>query len=466
MNLGDSIAALASPPGRSLRAAIRLSGPGVDEALATLLEHPPTARSAAPARLRLSPSLSLPILLLYFPAPASYTGETAAELLIPGNPFLVDRILALLTAQPGLRPAEPGEFSARAYLNGRLTVDQAEGVASIVAAETADQVNAARDLLTGRTGSTYRAWSDELTTLLALVEAGIDFTDQEDVQPIAPADLHRRLAAILTSIDHHLGAAAGRSTIDALPSVALLGPPNAGKSTLFNALLGRRRAVTSPTPGTTRDALAEPLDLSHDLPGASTAMLIDLAGLEPSGDATANAADTIEAQMQSRAHAIAARADLILLCDPTGRFDQRPLHSLPPGRPILRIRTKADLPSPADAAPDPRSPEPPVPDPLPVCALDGWNLPLLRRLIAQRTTSARAAGIAGLLPRHRLALLRLRHHLSAADELARADQPRLSAPELAAAALREGLDALGELVGRISPDEVLGRIFASFCVGK
>lgn len=485
MNLGDTIAAPASPPGRSARAIIRLSGPGVDDALRELLDRAPTTRGISSARFRLTPRLSLPILLLYFPAPASYTGETTAELLIPGNPNLVERFVQRLVARPGVRQAEAGEFSARAYLHGRLTVDQAEGIAAMVAAESASQVEAARGLLSGTTGAEYRAWADELTTLLALVEAGIDFTDQEDVSAIAPADLARRLQRLLAAVDAHLGARTGRSITEPIPTVALIGPPNAGKSTLFNALLGRARAVTSPTAGTTRDALAEPLDLSHDLPGASTVMLIDLAGLDDTADPHAGderaprgrseiagslaprAADVVSAQAQSRARQTATDADLILLCDPTGRLDPREpwLQFLPAGRPVLRIRTKADLPG---LAPATNSADASAQDPLPVCALDGWNLPALRRRIAEHTTSARSAGLAALLPRHRLALARLREQIQSAIDSARADHAgrRLSAPELIAAALRDGLDALGELVGRISPDEVLGRIFATFCIGK
>lgn len=452
MNLGDSIAALASPSGRSLRAILRVSGPGVDDLLREILESPPVRRGAGPARLRLGPGLTLPLVILYYPAPSSYTGETTAELLIPGNPVLVDRVIALLTSRAGVRPAEPGEFSARAYLNGRLTLAQAEGVAAIVAADSAEQLDAARGLLTGATGDTYRSWAGEITTLLALVEAGIDFTDQEDVQAIAPPALQHRLAGVRASLDSHLGAAAGRSLAGTLPTVALLGPPNAGKSTLFNALLARRRAVTSPTAGTTRDALAETLDFAGDLPGASPVSLTDLAGLDDA------AAGDIAEQAQARARAIAAAADLILHCDPAGRFEPGPLAFLPPGRSVLRVRTKADLPG--------HTASPPGDEPIAVCALDGWNLPLLRRAIADRTTSARAPGVAGLLPRHHAALARLRDHLITAEDLARADARKLSSPELVAAALRDALDGLGELVGRISPDEVLGKIFATFCVGK
>lgn len=486
MRLGDTIAALASPPGRSARAVIRLSGPDVQRVLARCFDRAPATRGVHLARLRLSSDRDLPVLLLRFAAPASYTGEDVVEVQIPGNPLLVQRVLERLMAIDGVRAAEPGEFSARAYLHGRLTLDQAEGLAALVAAQTEDHLRAGRELLAGRTGAAYRAWAEEITTLLALVEAGIDFTDQEDVVAITPRDLHARLAAVLASLDEHLGARAGRPVTTALPRVALVGPPNAGKSTLLNALLHRRRAVTSPLAGTTRDVLAEELDLSRDLPGGPVIVLMDLAGLdeldhpraatrERPGPAAPGAA-AIDREAQERAARAAREADLMILCDPAGRFDYGPaLARLAPDTPRLDVQTKADLPH---ASPlERRSAEA-----LPVCALDGWNLPELRRRIVERLGAARAASLADLLPRHRLALAAFREHLAAAMESvtiaprpddaaaglsATASTPTpATTPELTAAALRAGLDAIGSLIGRISPDEVLGRVFSTFCIGK
>ncbi len=386
------------------------------------------------------PLLPLPIALLYNLAPHSYTTDHTAELLIPGNPHLIQRVLDLLLSFPTVRLAEPGEFTARAHFAGRLTLEEAEGVAFIIAADRDDELEAARNLLEGRTGDRYRAWTDTVATLLALVEAGIDFTDQEDVVPIPPADLVRKLDALHADLTAHAGDPKEQPAT--LPTVALVGPPSAGKSTLFNALLGRERAVTHESPGTTRDALAEPLDLSAEHPGTSVTLL-DLPGLDLAPQTA------LDRSAQTAAIDAATHADLLLHCDPTGRFTPDP--RLPPTKPTLRIRTKADLPG------------APAGD-LSICALDGFHLPALRRAIADHAHAGNATG--AVLPRHARALGAAAHAL--ADARATIDPTRhaLPEPELTAGALRSALDHLGAITGAISPDDVLGRVFASFCVGK
>jgi tRNA modification GTPase len=352
----------------------------------------------------------------------------------------------MLTSTPGVRPAQPGEFTARAFLNGRLSVDRAEGVAATIAARTNDQLIAARSLLDGTTGARYRAWADECTTLLALVEAGIDFTDQEDVVAIRPADLAARARALAADIEGQTGSRHGTEQRAALPVVALAGAPNAGKSTLFNALVGKDRAVASPTAGTTRDVLEEELDLSHDAPGASRVLLQDLAGLSVSP------AGAIDAAAQRHAREAIARADAVLWCDPTGRFAEADAPVRDGSKPLIRVRTFADQPTPTGTMPE-------APPALAVCALDRWNLAPLRRVIADQACTARAAGVAALLPRHRLALHNAREALLTSADAA-------SRPEVAAAHLRLALDELAQLVGAISPDDVIGRVFSLFCVGK
>jgi tRNA modification GTPase len=342
----------------------------------------------------------------------------------------------MFAAIESVRLAGPGEFTARAYLNERMSLDQAEGIAAVIAAESAEQLAAAGELLSGATGDVYRAWAEELATLLALVEAGIDFTDQEDVVAIAPEELRGRLAVLTAAIRERIG---GEGVVEAsagLPRVVLVGEPNAGKSTLFNALLGRERAVVSAEAGTTRDVLEEPLDLTGALPGAGRVTLVDMAGLDRTGAAS-----------QEAARASIARADVLVHCDPGGRFE-----GLSGGKPAIRVRTKADLLRPEGTG------ETPVPREISVCALDGWNLNVLRRAIADAACGSRNAGAALLLPRHRRTL---------AEAAARMeDAKRSGGPEVVASHLRQALDALGELVGRISPDDVIGRVFATFCVGK
>lgn len=460
----EAIIAVATGWGAGDRAVIRLSGPGTHALCERLFDRiPRTANAIIATRFRLTEALSLPCLLIRFNAPHSYTGEDSAEIILPGNPLLLERVVARLIAQPSVREAHPGEFSARAYLNGKMTIAQAEGVAALIASSSEEQLTAANALMSGQTGKRHRDWADRAATLLALVESGIDFTDQEDVVPIAPSLLALKLDALISAIHNELGAAAGSERLSGLARVALVGPPNAGKSTLFNALLGRPRAMVSPIAGTTRDAIVEPLDLSRAVSAGPTVELVDLAGLDVGIGSASSEADRAS---QHQARRELERADVLVLCDPLGRFAFDA--SLPTGRPIVRVRTKADLllvAPPESMAQD--TDRTSVPQTLiGVCALDGWNLGVLRRAIADAACTTRNTGGAWMLPRHRRALTSACTGLLAArtalDPAARA----LAHPELIAGELRTALDHLGELVGAISPDDVIGRVFATFCVGK
>jgi tRNA modification GTPase len=428
---------------------VRLSGGGVREVLAgVLVDGPrPFERECFASRVRIG-ECAAPCLVMVYRAPASYTGEDMAEVLLPGNPLLLERVLGEMLAMGGGRRATPGEFSARAYLNERLTLAEAEGVSAMIAARSGEELAAARGLMEGRTGTQYRAWAEELATLLALVEAGIDFTDQEDVVAIAPGVLRARLGRLGSEVERFLGAAAGAEARAHLPRVVLAGPPNAGKSTLFNALLGRERAVVSDLAGTTRDVLDERMDLSGDAPGAGAVALVDIAGLDGSSDGMCAAA-------QSAARGAIENADVVVQCDPSGRFEDLGVRA-----PVIRVRTKADLPMGADGSSSDAGPQ------VAVCALDRWNLPLLRRAIADAAMGPRSAGAAAVLPRHRRALAAALDGLRGAMEAVEHDERWIAEPEVVAGVLREALDAMGELVGRVSPDDVIGRIFATFCVGK
>lgn len=452
---GDTIVAPATALGASRASLIRVSGPGA-QALAAHIAPGAFSRGCAAGVLPLPrperAPLDLPVELLRYPAPGSYTGQDVLELVVPGNPWLGERVLRTLVEREGFRLAQPGEFSARAYLAGKMTIAQAEGVAAIIAATHAEHLAAARELSDGRAGRECARLCDECAQVLALVEAGIDFTDQDDVVPIAPGPLISRLDALRARIESRLGAAGGAEAAGALPRVALVGRPNAGKSTLFNAMLGRARALASPRAGTTRDVLEEELDLAADAPGAGRVVLMDLPGLDPlAGEGP-----------QAAANAGLARADVLVWCDPSGQFEgagpapwPEPGRTAPRG--VVRVRTFADRPDMGSTRG------------LSVCALDGWNMGTLRRAIADAACGAgtpASAQLASLLPRHRLALARARAALAEASARVDPDRAALAAPEVVASWLREALDALGELAGRIDPDEVLGRIFSSFCVGK
>lgn len=399
-------------------------------------------------RIRVGEWLQFPCLVVAFAGPRSYTGEDVVEIAMPGNPTLVERVIAsAIGAIAGIRLAGPGEFTARAYLNERLTLAQAEGVASLIAAQNAGELVEAKKLLSGERGEMYREFADEAMTLLALVEAGIDFTDQEDVVAISAADLKKRAAALALRIEEVLGSAAGAEARSELPRVALAGVPNAGKSTLFNALLGRRRAVVSDEAGTTRDVLEERLDLSRDISGGGEVMLCDTPGV-----GAENAGD-IDARAQAASRGFRGAADVVVWCDPTGRFEGG-MEAAPGGR-VIRVRTKADLPH-------GRTGE----GAIEVSALDGFHVPSLRRAIADAAWGRPSLETGGVLPRHRRALRGAGAELRAIEAEVGGGGQNIPEPELAAGRLRAVLDCLGELTGRMTPDDVIGRVFATFCVGK
>lgn len=449
MDTASTIVALATPQAPGDRALVRLSGPGAFDAIDVLAAEPICRdRGVGPIRLKL-PMGDLPTLAVRLPGPTSYTGQDTVELLPPGSPTLVNAIVRALLALPGVRHAEAGEFSARAYLNGRLTLEQAEGVAASIAAVTGPQLEAAGRLLQGQTGRRYAALVDDLASALALVEAAADFAEEEHVVPIGAGDLRLRLGSMVESLDAEMQGRRGRDATAARPLVVLAGPPNAGKTSLFNALLGRHRAVVSPVEHATRDAIVEPIAIDHPALGTVTIDLADLPGLPDHANSPLGPEE--RASVQGVIDRAMERADVVLLCDPVGVFDGP--HA---GADTLRLRTKADAPS--DAAPGA----------LAVSARTGLNLDRLRLALAEAVTSARQDAAAGLLPRHASLAQRARDALARARDAIAHDPP--DGPpvegELAAADMRLALDALGELGGRVHPDEVLGRIFASFCVGK
>ncbi len=437
----DTIVAVSSPPGVAARGIVRLSGPDTMTILGAMVEPVPSeAQRMARVQLR-SPGIAA--WCVAFRGPHSYTGEDVAELQLPGNPALLERVLHQAVAA-GARLAEAGEFTCRAYLSGRIDLTQAEGVAATIAAASDAELAAAAMLRDGELGSLAAALVERLASQLALVEAGIDFTDQEDVVPVTPAALDAALAAVGLEVADVLARARPWKAIESLPWVVLVGEPSSGKSTLFNALLGRRRAVVSAVPGTTRDVLAEPLQLTNSRGGRIEVMLVDIAGLD-------SPRAQLDEQVQTAARHAIARAEVILQMNQPGARH---------GVTALYVRTKADLLPPTD----PR-------DDVSVSAVTGEGLDELRRLIADRLGD-RGVSLAGdlltLQPRHEAALRAAAGHLQQtrdmlADHLHDAALP---APERLAAALRAALDELAALGGRMTPDDVIGRIFATFCIGK
>jgi tRNA modification GTPase len=435
MEAPATIVAVASPPGHAMRGIVRLSGP---HALRIGGLDGDAPAGVVPVTLPWGAGRALAVVSR---APRSFTGEDCVELLLPGHPALLDEAVEACIAR-GARAAEAGEFAARSWLNGKRSIDEAEGIALAIAATGDAQLRAARRLQEGEAGRSVDGARDEVATLLALVEAGIDFTDQEDVVAIGGAALATRLGPIVAALQAlHASPVAG--ALDRpLPWVVLAGPPNAGKSTLFNALLGRVRTVAANEAGTTRDAVPEPL-----LVDGHEVMLVDAPGLEQPRTA-------LDAAMQEQARQAIARAALVLRCVPPG--DPLPVA----GPRELVVRTKADLlPGSAPAGQDVVS----------TGAREGIGLDRLRAAITMHLAQAQATESgegAALLPRHRALVDAAILELEAAAGRSRHGGASLPDAELVAAHLRSALDALGAIGGSVTPDDVIGLVFARFCVGK
>ncbi|HEV7384881.1 MAG TPA: tRNA uridine-5-carboxymethylaminomethyl(34) synthesis GTPase MnmE [Phenylobacterium sp.] len=432
----DTIFAPATAAGRAAVAVVRLSGPKTAAAVRALAGRLPAARRASLRRL--TDADGGPIdegLVLWFPAPGSYTGEDSAELHVHGGPAVVNALLGALSAQ-GLRLAEPGEFTRRAFEHGKLDLAQAEGVADLVDAETQAQRAQALAQLGGRLSDVQARWRDGLIRALAMLEAAVDFPDEE-----LPADVAGRARPILEILADELEAAAadverGEQVREGF-RIALLGAPNAGKSTLLNALAKREAAIVSAAPGTTRDIIEVPMVL-----GGYKVIVADTAGLR-------RTEDEIEAEGVRRAEAWAESAGLrVWLVDGYGDPDPEVPASLRRGDIVLL--TKRDLGEGLEGLPGE-----------PFTARSPNDVAWLERSLTETVVEALAGGEppAATRLRHKELLTeaaeRLRHALSQDEAL-----------ELAAEDVRLAARALDRITGRIDPEQVLGRIFATFCIGK
>ncbi|MEO0514557.1 MAG: GTPase [Planctomycetota bacterium] len=444
----DTIVAVSSPPGQSARGLIRLAGPEAFHIVQQLVEALPTPRRLGAARLRHADLPAIPVFAACFPGPASYTGGDVAEMQLPGHPALLDRVIHA-ALRLGARLAERGEFTFRAYTAGRLDLTQAEGVAATIHAVSDGQLAAAAHLREGELARFSARHVDRLGNLLALVEAGIDFVDQEDVVPIAPGVLAEALAGLRQELSQLLANSRSWGSVEALPRVVLVGPPSAGKSTLFNALLGHPRAVIDAAPGTTRDVLAEPMALAD-----GEVMLVDLAGLE-------DAASSLNRAVQRQARDAIRDADLLVVVGDMSLIET-------PHCPRLYVQTKCDLAvAPAKPAQSPSDTS--ASPPLRVSGVTGEGLDTLRQAITehlgQRAVSIQAELLA-LQPRHESALRDALDGLADADQHVDPTAHALDEIELVAGAMRQALDQLAGLGGQLTPDDVIGRVFSTFCVGK
>jgi tRNA modification GTPase len=374
---------------------------------------------------------------LWFPAPHSVTGEDVAEFHVHGSRAVLAAVMAGLSRR-GLRLAEPGEFTRRAFLNEKLDLTQAEAVADLAAAETEAQRRQALRQLDGHLGGVYRGWGERLLRLLAHLEAAIDFPD-EDLPPEIEREVAAGTRAMAEEIAAHLADGhRGERLRDGI-AVAILGPPNAGKSSILNQLARREAAITSPIAGTTRDVIEVAIDLA-----GYPVVLADTAGLRDS-------ADVIEQEGLRRALKRAEEAELRLFVFDATRPEDAQGAAAWPGPDTLLVANKIDLASGRDA--------PPLARAIPVSALTGEGLP---KLIA--ALSSRVARIYdGTAP----VLTRARHRQALETALAGLRRSfAADLPELRAEDLRLAWRSLGRITGRVDVEDLLDVIFRDFCLGK
>lgn len=455
MPMGETIAAAATPAGESALAIVRASGPLAPALAAQVLGHP--AGSAPPPRQATfghyhslaGESLDQVVLTLYV-APASSTGEDLVEIACHGNALIVRRILEDLFAR-GCRPAQPGEFTRTAFVNGKLDLTQAEAVADLIRARSDGALRMAQRQLDGDLSRRVQEFSATLLQIQAEIEAYIDFPE-EDLPAEDPAGPRARLAALENAVEKLLATARYGTLLREGVSAVIAGPPNAGKSSLLNALLGRPRAIVSAEPGTTRDFLEE-----RFLAGPYSIQITDTAGLRP------EPLDPIEREGVARSLEKISTADFLLLVLDSSmeppKLPKTVLESLRPASTLV-IENKTDLSS-----------SRPLISYLSECkhirvsiktgeGMDSLYSTLVELL--EKSVTVPNEDLVLTSARHVEALNRTKQALIAAQEKLAAKLPA----ELLASDLRQALEALGEIIGRVDNEAMLDRLFASFCIGK
>ncbi len=444
--VGDTIAALATPPGVGALSIIRISGSGATEVLmaCTQRRKPPEPRRATLVRVLSERGFVLDeAVATWFAAPASFTGEDVVELCCHGGLLVTRRVLERVLAC-GARPAEPGEFSRRAFENGRMDLTQAEAVMDVISAGSDLALRAAHNQLHGAISRRVEEAVDRLIDVAAHVEAYIDFPE-EDIAPDTAAELLAGLEAVEAALRALLSTADEGRLLREGVRTAIIGAPNVGKSSLLNCLLGYERAIVSSTAGTTRDTVEAGVTL-----GALRLHLIDTAGLHESADA-------IERAGMERSRRAGAEADLVLMVADA---------SQPPGlpeweeqgadTPCLLLLNKCDLPlHPGWKA---------YPNALHLSCRTGEGVSALAAAIEQLFLHApeETDSFAAINTRHRYALGQALEALQQARESLLAGE----SSELTDVPLRDALDALGSITGRIDTEDILSRVFSTFCLGK
>ena len=454
MSAADTIVAIATPPGRGAVGIVRVSGPEAPRVAAALIGRIPAPRLAEFARFRAADGVCLDQgLALFFPAPRSFTGEDVLELQGHGGPVVLDLLVRRLV-ELGCRLALPGEFSQRAFLNGKIDITQAEAVADLIGAGSAAAARAAVRSLQGEFSARIRELQVLLTDLRVHVEAAIDFPDEE-VPLIAQRESRDRVARIVASFEAlQASARQGTRLVEGL-TVVIAGEPNVGKSSLLNRLVGDDVAIVTDLPGTTRDLLRH-----HVLEGGVPLHLIDTAGLRET-------TDPVEVEGIRRARAAMRHADLVvyvldasLPLPPDAIATATRSLDLAPGIPWILALNKIDL---VASLPGPGPDADAYREALRLSAKTGAGVDMLRARLraAAREVGADEAPLTARR-RHLDALRRARVHLDQAVEALNATD----AVELFAEDLRLTQQALGEITGEMTSDDLLGEIFGSFCIGK
>ena len=446
----DTIVALSSAAGPGRRAVVRVTGPAALSVVGAVFtpagSDPRHGRHVVPGTTRLSNVHSpLPADLYVWHGPRTYTGQDLAELHVISSPPLVEQLVADLLAA-GARPAQPGEFTLRAFLSGKKDLTQAEAVLGVIEAGTDADLTQALAQLAGGVAQPAERLRADLLDLLADVEAGLDFAD-EDIEFVSKSDLLVRVGAALARLTNLRRQLDDRGVSGLAVRVVLAGDPNAGKSSLFNALAGGAAAIVSPHPGTTRDYLVAPLTLA-----GVPVELIDTAGWQP-------ADDTIAEQAQQVGTEQLGRADLVLWCVPCDEVANPARGNWlrqTTGAEVVGVRTKCD--DHLRAGVRERVPF----DGIPTSAVVAGGLAELRVALVERVAAVARPALAP-------SLSRCRHHvetgvaaLRRAHEHAREGDP----PELIALALRESLAEVGAMAGAVYTEDLLDRIFSRFCIGK
>ncbi|NLT69289.1 MAG: tRNA uridine-5-carboxymethylaminomethyl(34) synthesis GTPase MnmE [Verrucomicrobiaceae bacterium] len=444
----STIAAIATPPGMGAVALVRLSGPEAPAIAARVFRGRPEARREA-RRQHLGEIVAPDgevvdeVLLTVFPAPGSFTGENVVEIACHGGVLVTRRVLEVLLAA-GAEPAGPGEFSERAFLNGKMDLTRAEAIMDLISARTDLARKAASEQLSGRLGDGVEGIRLDLVGLLAHLEAYIDFPE-EDIDPDSTGVLVGKTSEVLAKVEGLLATAdQGRILREGIRTV-ICGAPNAGKSSLLNALLGFSRAIVNETAGTTRDTIEEMVNL-RGLP----LRLVDTAGLR-------EGLEPVEREGIARSRAQIAGAELVLLViDSSAGADLVEEIELPERAKVVRILNKSDLP---------RHPDWAEAEGFPLSCLETASVEALRdhlyETIAAGTTLG-AGELTSINARHQHCLTRAKGDLEKAVAMLEAGE----SPELVAMDLRAALDAVGEVIGRTDIEEILGEIFSRFCIGK